>query len=484
WNYASAPEPALGNRSVWTPRGRVVGGSSSINSMVYMRGHPLDYDAWENDHKLKGWGFADCLPYFKAGEASDRGGDTWRGDSGPLGVSQSRHDSPLMDAFINAGQQAGQGYSDDLNGYAPEGVARLDATRKNGRRCSAAVAHLHPARARPNLTLETGAMVGKLEFSGNRVTGVHYTIGGASRLAHAEAEVILCGGAINSPQLLMLSGIGPADHLRTHGITPRVALSGVGQNLQDHATVILQFASKKAFAMHKAGNPLRKLMTGLRWMIRRDGMAASNIWEAGGLIRGNDKVSRPNLQYHFGPVGFEERDDDLLITQGFAIHIDVLRPTSRGAVTLTSTAPSAKPDILFNYLATPDDMRQMVEGVRKVRELVRQPAFRGLAGDELGVSHGATTDAEITAAIRQISETDYHPCGTCRMGHGNDAVVDGEFKVHGIEGLRVVDASVMPRVISANLNAPTQMMAARAADFILGKDQLAAVHAPFSFQDM
>lgn len=483
WNYASAPEPALNNRSVWTPRGRVVGGSSSINSMVYMRGHPKDYDAWQNDHGLKGWGFAHCLPYFKAGETSDRGGDTWRGDSGPLGVSQSLHDSPLMDAFIEAGQQAGQGYSDDLNGYRPEGVARLDATRKNGRRCSAAVAHLHPARRRPNLTLKTGAMVERLEFSGNRVTGVTYTEGGVRRTAEAEAEVILSGGAINSPQLLMLSGIGPADHLRDLGLTPRVALPGVGQNLQDHATVILQYASRKAFAMHKAGNPLVKLMTGLRWMIRRDGMAASNIWEAGGLIRGNDKVDIPNLQYHFGPVGFDEDGNDLIVTQGFALHIDVLRPKSRGTVTLASTDPAAKPHILFNYMAHEDDLRQMVEGVRKARELVRQPAFDGLAGEELGASHGAKSDGEIIAAIRQMSETDYHPCGTCRMGHGADAVVDGEFRVHGTEGLRVVDASVMPRVISANLNAPTQMMAARAADFILGQEQRAPLQAPFSFQD-
>jgi choline dehydrogenase len=482
WNYFSAPEPSLGGRSVWTPRGRVVGGSSSINSMVYMRGHPLDYDAWAKDHRLPGWSFADCLPYFKAGESSDRGGNIWRGDNGALGVSQSRHDSPLFDAFIAAGIEAGQGYSEDLNGFCPEGVARLDATRKNGRRCSAAVAYLHPARRRANLTLRTGALVDQLMFSGNRIIGVRYRHGGSSVVAHSRREVILCGGAINSPQLLMLSGIGPADHLRSMGITPTIALDGVGQNLQDHATVVMQFASRKAFAMHRMGSPLRKLMAGLRWMIRRDGIAASNIWECGGLIRSNDEVSRPNIQYHFGPVGFEERDNGLFIVQGFAVHIDVLRPKSRGSVCLNFNDPRGKPSILFNYMSHPDDMKQMVEGVGKLRELIAQSAFRGIAGDELGASYGMTSDADIASFIRQVSETDYHPCGTCRMGYGKDAVVDGEFRVHGSEGLRVIDASVMPQVISANLNAPTQMLAARGADFILGEPQRLPQSAPFSFQ--
>ena len=482
WNYSSAPEPAINGRSVWTPRGRVVGGSSSINSMVYMRGHPQDYDHWRDHHGLQGWGFRDCLPYFKAGENSDRGGDTWRGDEGPLGVTQSQHDSPLIDAFIDGGQRAGQGYSEDLNGFNPEGLARLDATRKNGRRCSAAVAHLHPARGRPNLTLVTGAMVDELTQSGNRITGVRYRQGGAEHIAHAATEVILSGGAINSPQLLMLSGIGPAAHLKDMGITPKIDLAGVGQNLQDHATVVMQFSSLKKLAMHHAGNPLRKLMTGMRWMIRRDGMAAPNIWEAGGLVRSNDKETRPNLQYHFGPVGFEERGDDLMVTQGFAVHVDVLRPASRGQITLNKDNLSGHPNILFNYFQEPDDMRQMAEGVMKVRDIIAQSSFNGLVGRELGATAGATGFSAISDAIRQASETDYHPCGTCRMGHGIDAVVDEEFKVHGTEGLRVVDASVMPQVISANLNAPTQMMAARAADFILGKDQLTPIDAPFSFQ--
>jgi choline dehydrogenase len=284
----------------------------------------------------------------------------------------------------------------------------------------------------------------------------------------------------------MLSGVGPADHLRAMGIIPKIALDGVGQNLQDHATVVMQYASQKAFAMHKIGNPMRKLMAGLRWMIRGDGIAASNIWECGGFIRSNDDMSRPNIQYHFGPVGFEERGDDFLITQGFAVHVDVLRPKSRGRITLNRDDPRGKPHILFNYMEHPDDLTQMTEGIGKLREIVAQPAFQGLAGDELGITRGMTSDDELARCIKQISATDYHPCGTCRMGSDEEAstgaVVDGAFKVHGTEGLRVVDASVMPQLISANLNAPVQMMAARAADFILNKPQLAPLDAPFSFQ--
>ena len=482
WNYQSAPEPALDNRSIDTPRGRVVGGSSSINSMVYMRGHPLDYDRWADEYGLAQWRYADCLPYFKAGETYDRGGDEWRGGEGPLGVSHKGADSPLYDAFVASGEEAGQGRSDDLNGYQPEGVARLDATRQNGRRCSAAVAHLHPALGRSNLRLETNAMVDRLILSGNRVTGVVYTQRGNQYQVHVNREVILSGGAINSPQLLMLSGIGPADQLRECGIDPVIDLPGVGQNLQDHATVIMQWQSKQAFPIHKVGNPIRKAGIGLRWLARRDGLATTNIWEAGGLIRGNHHVTYPNLQYHFGPVGFDIVNDKIDIKQAFAIHIDQLRPRSRGAVTLKPENIRAKPRISFQYLSHPDDMREMVEGVKKARELVAQPSFRALCGAETSVSANCQTDDEIIGAIRQMAETDYHPCGTCRMGHDRMAVVDDRMRVQGVEGLRVVDASIMPHIISANLNAPTQMIAARAADYILGREQRAPIQARFHFQ--
>ena len=482
WNYESEPQVELDGRRVGTPRGKVVGGSSSINSMVYMRGHPLDYDRWGSEHGLSDWRFAQCLPYFKAGEDSDRGADDWRGVGGPLGVTKGSYDNPLYDAFLEAGEQAGQGYSDDLNSYQPEGVSRLDATRRHGRRCSAAVAHLRPALKRSNLILETGAMIERLSISGNRVTGLSYRQGDEVHSVEAEREIILSGGAINSPQILMLSGIGPADHLRDRGIKPVIDLPGVGQNLQDHATVIMQFACPKPITMARYSGLISKGIAGAQWMLTRKGVVSSNVWEAGGLIRSNDDVPYPNIQYHMAPVGIEENGNDLSLYDGFSIHIDQLRPRSRGHVALQSANPTEKPALHFEYLSDPHDLTELIEGVRKTRELVAQSAFDGLRGREISIGDHLETDDEIISGIRATMGTDYHPCGTCRMGTGSDAVVDGELKVHGIDGLRVVDASVMPEILSANLNAPTQMIAARAADFILGKDQKTPFEASFSFQ--
>jgi choline dehydrogenase len=482
WNYMTEAEPELFGREVEMPRGKVVGGSSSINSMVYMRGHPLDYDRWADELGLTHWRYADCLPFFKAGESSDRGADDWRGADGPLGVTKGSLDVPLFDAFLEAGAQAGQGRSEDLNGYQPEGVARLDATRRHGRRCSAAVAHLRPALSRPNLTLLTRAMVRHVTFEGLRATGIVYDHRGATHRAEAAKEVILCGGAINSPQTLMLSGVGPAGHLRAHGIEPVLDMPGVGQNLQDHASIVVQYACTRSFPIHKVGAPWRKLAVGVQWMLTRSGIAASNIWEAGGLIRGNPDVAYPNLQYHFGPVGFEYDGPVIRLRQAFALHVDQLRPRSRGHIALKSADPNEKPAMHFNYLADGRDLAELVEGVHRARELIAQPAFDGLRGVELDPGPEVRSDAEIADAIRAMTITDFHPCGTCAIGEGGRAVVDGELRVHGIEGLRVVDASVMPRIISANLNAPVQMIAARAADFILGRPQLAPFEARFAFR--
>ncbi|MEM7508094.1 MAG: choline dehydrogenase [Pseudomonadota bacterium] len=481
WNYVTEEEPALQARQIDMPRGRVVGGSSSINSMVYMRGHPNDYDRWANDCGLETWRFADCFPYFKAGETYDQGADEWRGGDGPLGVTRGGFDNPLYDAFLEAGNQAGQGRSDDLNGFDPEGIARFDATKLNGRRCSAAVAHLRPALRRGDVTLLTRALVQRLMVEDNRVTGVEFTHKGAVRRLEAAREVILAGGAINSPQLLMLSGIGPADHLRSVGITPQLDLPGVGQNLQDHATLILQYVCKRSFPIHRVDQPLRKAAAGAQWVFTRGGVAASNIWEAGGLIRSNDRVDYPNVQYHFGPVGFELQGNQIQLRQAFSLHVDQLRPRSWGSVTLQSADPKAKPLIRVNYLSDPHDLTEMVEGLAKARDLVRQPAFDALRGEELDPGPNIRSEAEILAWIRRNTATDYHPCGTCRMGHGPDAVVDDQLRVHGLVGLRVVDASVMPRIVSANLNAPTQMIAARAADYILERTQLAPHRPRFAF---
>ena len=375
WNYMTEDEPELFDQKVRMPRGKVVGGSSSINAMVYMRGHPLDFDRWAEEFNLPRWTYAHCLPYFKASESSDRGASDWRGGDGPLGVTKGCYENPLFDAFVEAGAQSGQGQTDDLNAYKPEGLARLDSTKKNGRRCSAAVAHLRPALTRPNTTLQTRAMVHRIVVEGNRATGVEYEQGGRRYRAMAEKEVILSGGAINSPQLLMLSGIGPADHLRSVGIEPVLDLPGVGQNLQDHATVIVKYACTRPVTIHRVSNPINKLMAGMRWLIDRGGIASSNIWEAGGLIRGNADVPYPNLQYHFGPVGVEHKGTDIVLDQAFSLHIDQLRPTSRGELLLKSASAKDKPALHFNYMSTEHDRREMIEGVRKARELVRQKAF-------------------------------------------------------------------------------------------------------------
>lgn len=481
WNYDTEPEPELLEQQVFMPRGKVLGGSSSINSMVYMRGHPLDFDGWEQECGLPGWGYAHCLPYFKAGESYEGGGDAWRGGNGPLGTIKGSYDNPLYDAFVQAGKQAGQGYTDDPNGYQPEGVARLDATKRDGRRCSAAVAHLRPALARGNVTLITRALVERIDISQGRAVGITFRHRGQLRQACTSGEVILSGGALNSPHLLMLSGIGPAQHLKTHGIECHVDAPEVGQNLMDHASIILQFESLKRFPIHVVDRPWNKAAAGLRWVFTRGGIAASNIWEAGGCVRGNDRVPYANLQYHMGPVGFEYVGDRISLSQAFAIHVDQLRPRSRGEVRLASANPSDKPLMQFNYYADPEDLREMVEGVHACRNLVAQGAFDELRGTEMIPGPHVQSDDEIIQWVREVTTTDFHPCGTCRMGSDASAVVDGEMRVNGVAGLRVVDASIMPRITSANLNAPTQMIAARAADFIAGRSQRAPEYPGFAF---
>lgn len=450
--------------------------------MVYMRGHPLDYDRWASELGLSDWTYDRCLAYFKAGESYDRGGDEWRGDNGPLGVSWGSLDSPLFDAFLEAGAQAGQGQSADLNGYNPEGVARLDATKRNGRRCSAAVAHLRPALKRGNVTLLERALVQRVEINRGRATGILFQRYGQTHMVKATRDIILSGGAINSPQLLMLSGIGPADHLAGHDIAPVVDLPGVGRNLQDHASILLQFGCTRRFPIHTVDRPMQKAAAGLWWALTRSGLAASNIWEAGGLIRSNHEVAYPNLQYHFGPVGLEYQGNSIRLLQAFALHVDQLRPRSRGQLTLASANPIDKPLLNFGYLFDNHDLDELVEGVHRARELVAQRAFESLRGAELMPGNGVRTDSDIRDWVRANVTTDFHPCGTCRMGHGPDCVVEDHFRVYGVEGLRVVDASVIPQIPSGNLNAPTQMIAARAADYIAGRPQRPPLRAHFAFQ--
>ncbi len=483
WNYKSEAESGCHNRQVELPRGKVIGGSSSINSMVYMRGHPLDYDRWADEHGLTEWSYDQCLPYFKRCETSDRGANDWRGDSGPLGVTRGKIENPLSAALMQAGEQSGQGTSDDLNGYKPEGIARLDSTTKNGFRSSAAVAHLKPALRRPNVRLKTRAFVQRILLEHGRAVGVAFEHNGVTQQIRANQSVIVSAGAIKTPQLLMLSGIGDTHYLRTMHIKPLHHLAGVGQNLQDHLTIITGFECTQDVTLHKLTQPHKKLQIGLEWLMTRKGFGASNVWEMGGLVFGNEEVEYPNLQYHFTPVYNEYDGRKLKLFQGFQLNCDQLRPRSRGELKLHSNDPHAKPAAHFNYLSDPYDMREMKQAFQKMQDLLLQPAFDEFRGRRITPTPEATSERAIEDWIRATASTDYHPCGTCRMGMGEDAVVDGRFKVRGLDGLHVVDASVLPEIVSGNLNAPTQMMAERAADFILGKEPLTAERVRFHFRD-
>ncbi len=481
WNYHSTSQPTCDDRQIDLPRGKVIGGSSSINSMVYMRGHPKDYDRWSEQKSLEEWSYAQCLPYFKRCEGSDRGESKWRGGHGPLGVSKSKLDTPLYDAMWLAGEQSGQGTSTDLNGYKPEGIARLDSTTRGGRRCSAAVAHLKPALQRNNLTLRTRALVQKIVVDNHRATGVVLEHRGKQSTIQASEAVVISCGAIKSPQLLMLSGIGPPEELQAQGIQVKHALPGVGRNLQDHFTVITAFECKQAVTLYHLRNPIHKLRAGIRWMFNRTGEAASNIWEMGGLVNSRSDVPYPDLQYHFAPVYSVYHGRRIELFQGYQLNVDSLRPYSRGQVTLESNDPQAAPLSNFNYLSDPRDVQNMVDGYRRMQALLQQPAFEPYRGKRLAPEPSEDSPREVEDYIRATASTDYHPCGTCKMGASEDSVVDGELKVRGLEGLYVVDAAVMPEIVSGNLNAPVQMIAERAADVILGKPLLPKQHADFHF---
>ena len=483
WNYFSEPEPECNGREIDLPRGKVVGGSSSINAMVYMRGHPLDYDAWADEFGLEQWRFDHCLPYFKQCENSDRGANDWRGDNGRLSVTRGTMDNPLFDALWEAGAQSGQGQSEDLNGYKPEGVARLDRTTRNGRRCSSAVAHLKPALARKNLNLEVNALVQRLQIEKGQAKAVIYHCKETTKTAQAAKEIIVCAGAIKSPQILMLSGIGPQAHLQETGIDVNHHLPGVGQNLQDHLSLDYVQECNKPVTLDKLTKPLTKLTVGARWLINQSGLAASNMWEMGGLVFGNQQVDFPNLQYHFAPVYAQFEGRKMRLRQAYTMTVDQLRPKSRGEVKLNSADPADRPAAHFNYLSNPYDLKELVEALKSMAEIFNQNAFNEFRGKQIHPSPDIQSDEEIIGWVRETASTDYHPSCSCRMGNDTDAVVDEQMRVHGIEKLRVVDASVMPNIVSGNLNAPTQMIAERAADFILGNEQLPAFRPPYHFEE-
>jgi len=471
WNYESSPEPGMNGRRIPVPRGRVLGGSSSINSMVYLRGHPRDFDRWAADG-MPEWDYAHCLPYFRRAETSDRGASFYRGGSGPLSTEQGGLQSPIFDAFLAAAAEAGHVISDDLNGAQPEGFARLDSTKRRGRRCSAAVAYLHPTTGRSNLTVLTGALVHKILTEGRRACSARFEIGGEIRTARAEREVILCGGAINSPHLLMLSGIGPHAELTRFEIPLVRDLPGVGANLQDHMDVALKFRIGRRVSIDWLESPIGKAYAGARWLIDRSGPAASNIYEVGGFARSNPDVPHANLQFHLAPVMIDQLNGGVQLAQGFMLHLSQLRQESRGQLGLGSADPHAKATISFNFLATDRDRRDFREGLAIMRDIVARPAMAALGPQPVLPGADVTTDSEIDSFIRTHAETEFHPSCTCRMGLDEMAVVDPQLRVRGIEALRVVDASVMPTVTSANLNAPTIMIAEKAADMILGSPPL------------
>ncbi|TDQ83356.1 choline dehydrogenase [Dongia mobilis] len=480
WSYEAEPEPFLDNRRLTHPRGRVLGGSSSINGMVYIRGHARDYDSW-SQAGARGWSYADVLPYFKRAEGREGGGDDYRGDDGPLHVARpdlSRQ--PLANAFIQAGIEAGYPYTPDVNGRQQEGFGAIDRTTRAGKRWSAARAYLHPAMARPNLTVVTGALALGIRLEGRRACGVDYAVNGRAEYAAAALEVIVSGGAINSPQLLQLSGIGAPDHLASLGLTVKHALPGVGENLNDHPDIVIQHLCKQKVTLYPVTRGPRKILTGMRWFLDQKGPAATNHFEAGAFIRSRAGIEHPDLQLTFMPLAVIPGSVDNVPDHAFQVHIDLMRPKSLGYVKARSADPRQPPAIRFNYLKDPQDRADLRASVHLTREILSQKAMQPFAGDEIFPGIDVRTDDEIDAFVRRAIETCYHPVGTCKMGRAEDrlSVVDDQLRVHGLEGLRVVDASIMPIIVSGNTNAPTIMIAEKAADMIRGRAPLPALNLP------
>ena len=477
WAYKSEPDPHMDNRQMYCPRGKVLGGSSSINGMAYVRGHAFDYNRWAQVDGCRGWSYSDCLPYFKRAESLDIGGDTYRGSDGPLKVTAGKMSNPLHKAWVMAGKEAGYPITEDPNGYQQEGFGRMDMTVGRGRRCSASKAYLRPASRRKGLLIEKNALVNRIIVKDGVAIGVEFLKRGSKVQTYAGKEVILSAGAINSPQLLMLSGIGPADQLANFGIPVVKNLPGVGENLQDHLEIYLQMECMQPISLYGAQNPLSKLMIGLQWIVSGEGLGGTNHFESGGFIRSHAGVEHPNIQYHFLPIAMNYDGSTAQKCHGFQVHVGPMRPTSRGRIWLNPIDPRSAPKLLFNYMSTETDRLEMREAIRLTREVLSQSAFITLGGKELLPGIQVQTDEEIDSFVREYGESAYHPSCTCAMGKNELSVVDNSGRVHGIDGLRVVDASILPSIVSGNLNAPTIMLAEKIADVIRGKTLLAPIHA-------
>jgi len=472
WAFESEPEVHLNGRRIFSPRGRVIGGCSSINGMVYMRGHPLDFDEWEKSG-AEGWGYSNVLPYFKKAECRADGGNDWRGAHGPLNTRYGTLSNPLYSAFINAAKEAGYAESDDLNGYRQEGFGRFDMTVHNGTRWSTAAAYLRPVTKRKNLRVLHNAVVTKINVVNGVAESVNVVESGVKRAIAARREVILSSGPINSPKILLLSGIGDSEHMRSVGIEPVHHLPGVGKNLQDHISLYVQVKCKKPVTLNAISH-VAKAKLGARWLLRRDGLGATNHFECGGFIRSKAGLKYPDIEIHFLPVAVRDKGHPQAKEHGFQVDVGTTKSKSVGHVLLASNDPMEAPKISYNYLSNSDDWREMRACVRLVREIIRQPALSLYAGEELIPGVHVQTDDEINDFIAQNAQSGFHPSGTCKMGHSNDpmAVVNSSLQVIGVQHLRVVDSSVMPTITNANLNAPTIMIAEKAADLILNRPLL------------
>ena len=473
WGYESDPEPGLGGRRLATPRGKVVGGSSSINGMVYVRGHAKDFDSWE-EMGARGWGFRHVLPYFKRQESCPDGEDGWRGTTGPLHVRRGPRNNPLYQAFIEAGRQAGYPTTEDYNGRQQEGFGPMEMTIHNGVRWSAANAYLRPALKRGKVKLVTHAFANRILLEGRRAVGVEYEVGGEVRQVKARHEVIVAASTINSPKLLQMSGIGAPELLKAAGVEVAHALPGVGENLQDHLEIYFQVKSREPVTLYSKLNWFSKGLIGAEWLFFKTGLGATNHFESCGFIRSAAGIEYPDIQYHFLPAAMRYDGQAAFPGHGFQVHVGPMRSRSRGFVRIRSKDPREAPRILFNYLTHPDDLPEWRRAVRLTRELFQQPAMQRYAAEEIQPGPNVNADAEIDAFVREHCESAYHPCGTCKMGAATDptAVVDPECRVIGIEALRVADSSIMPQVTNGNLNAPTIMIGEKASDHILGRNPL------------
>ncbi len=478
WKYESEPEPFMNGRKVYHARGKVLGGSSSINGMIFQRGNPLDFERWAADPGMETWSYAHCLPYFKKMENCLAAPDDWHGTNGPLELERGPATNPLFDAFFEATRQAGFPSTTDVNGYRQEGFARFDRNIRRGRRLSAARAYLHPVLGRKNLTLSTRATAQRILFDGKRAVGVEYRHGRALKTAHG-GEVILCGGAFNSPQLLQVSGVGPAKVLEVAGVPVLHDLAGVGENMQDHLEVYVQYSCTQPVSMQRNLQLWRRPVIGLQWLFRR-GPGATNHFEGGGFARSNDEVAYPNLMFHFLPIAVRYDGTAPAGGDGYQVHVGPMYSDARGSVRITSPDVSVKPELRFNYLSTDQDRREWVEAIRTARRILTQPAMAPFNGGETSPGPSVETDEEILAWVARDAETALHPSCTARLGLDEMSVLDpGSMRVHGLEGIRVADASSMRYVTNGNIYAPVMMLAEKSADLILGNTPLAPEPLPF-----